>query len=57
MKIFKVLCFMALGAVVMIGCLLWMSQFFNIEGDSTPVIWLNNSPVSGDDSGADGNDL
>lgn len=45
MKILKVLCFMALGAVVMIGCLLWMAQFFNLEDDTIPVIWLDNSPV------------
>lgn len=40
MRILKLLGFMALGAIVMIACLLWISQFFGPQDDVTPVIWL-----------------
>lgn len=42
MRGLKILAFMLLGAVVMVGCLLWVSQFFNLKDDTTPVIWIEN---------------
>jgi len=41
MKSLKFLVFMILGAAVMFGSLLWMSQFFNNDDERIPVIWLN----------------
>ena len=41
MKFFKFLGFMVLGAVVMFGSLLWMSQFFGDDDERIPVIRLN----------------
>ena len=43
-RVLKIFAFMCLGAIVMIACLLWISQFFNLEDDTTPVIWLENLP-------------
>lgn len=34
--------FMLGGAVIMLGCLLWVSQFFNLDDDTTPVIWIED---------------
>ena len=36
----------------MVLCLLWVAQFFQGEGDSTPVIWLdqiNNQKTPGEE--------
>lgn len=41
MKPLKFLGFMMLGAAVMFGILLWMSQFYNNQDERIPVIWLN----------------
>ena len=41
MKSLKFLGFMVLGALVMLGMLLWMSQFYNNQDERIPVIWLN----------------
>lgn len=51
MKAVKILCFMVLGAAVMLGCLLWVAQFFTGDGDVTPVIWLDAVPPGADDAG------
>ncbi|KJS07820.1 MAG: hypothetical protein VR73_07895 [Gammaproteobacteria bacterium BRH_c0] len=48
MKFFKMLCFMAMGAIFMVACLLWVSQFFRGDGNMTPVIWLENVDRSED---------
>ncbi|HLS97710.1 MAG: hypothetical protein WDA10_06320 [Porticoccaceae bacterium] len=48
MKALKILCFMVLGAAVMLGSMLWVAQFFTGDGDVTPVIWLDAVPADGD---------
>ena len=48
MKFLKMLSFMAMGAIFMVSCLLWVSQFFRTEGNMTPVIWLENVDRSED---------
>jgi hypothetical protein len=53
MKFFRLLAFMVLGATVMIVCLLWVAQFFGIEDDTTPVIWLEKG-VQYDESSESG---
>jgi hypothetical protein len=41
MKFLKFFGFMVLGAIFMVACLLWVSQFFNLEDDTSPVIWID----------------
>lgn len=48
MKFLKMMCFMALGAVMMVASLMWISQFFRPDRDRVPVIWLENVDRSED---------
>ena len=42
MNWFRKALFMMGGAVVMVLCLLWISQFFTGGGDVIPVIWMES---------------
>lgn len=48
MKFLKMLCFMAMGAIFMVATLMWVSQFFRTDGNTIPVIWLENVDRSED---------
>ncbi len=43
MKFLKMFCFMVLGALVMVGTLTWISQFFTGEREVSPLIWLDTN--------------
>ena len=47
MRWLRIVVFMLGGVGVMAGCLLWVSQFFTGEGESTPVIWIENLQNAG----------
>ncbi len=40
MRLLRIVTILVLAAGVMIGCMLWVSQFFGGQGEGTPVIWL-----------------